>query len=128
MKKLFVLFVLIAFATASFAAADSTKTTKKVKELSKKEYTIISGTDTTIAKPGDTIINITFTPADSLKATGKTDMQMINGQKTKVKQVVANGKKFWVKDDVDLSKASTDDIAIEMLCDEDETGDPVSPI
>jgi len=129
MKKIIVIvFVLVAF-VANFATAltaDSTKTTKKVQELSKKEYTLIAGTDTTLAKPGDTIA-VTFTPDDSLKATGKTTVQMIGGVETKVKQVTANGKKFWIKDDVDLSDAANSDVIIEMLCDEDESGDPIAP-
>lgn len=117
MKKLFVLFVLVAFATASFAA-DSTKTAK-VKELSDKEYTVIADGDTLTVTPGDTTNQITFAEADSAKATGKIDYQTINGQKTKVKEITANGHKAWVKDDQDLAQP------IEMWCDEDETGDPI---
>ncbi len=112
---------MVAFATATFAAVDSTKTTKKVKELSTKEYTIIAGTDTITAKPGDSV-NVQFTEADSAKFTGKKDVQMIGGKATKVKEVTAHGKKFWVKADQDLAEPIT------MLCDEDEQSDPVNPI
>lgn len=118
MKKLFVLFVLVAFATASFAA-DSTKTAK-VKELSAKEYTIIANGDTSIVLPGDTISQTTFVEADSVKFTGRTDTQMIKGTPTKVKEITANGKTGWVKADQDLSEP------IEMWCDEDESQDPIS--
>jgi len=124
MKKIIALFVMVAFAAATFATtADSTKTdstkTVKVKEFSKKEYTVITGTDTIKVKPGDTT-HVTFAAADSVKATGKTDFQMINGVKTKIKEITANGQKAWVKDDQDLSKP------IEMWCDEDQNGDPIS--
>ena len=124
MKKIIALFVMVAFAAATFATtADSTKTdstkTVKVKGFSKKEYTVISDGDTTIVTPGDTT-HIQFVEADSVKATGKIDYQMINGVKTKIKEITANGQKAWVKADQDLSKP------IEMWCDEDQNGDPIS--
>jgi hypothetical protein len=121
MRKFIVMFALIVF-VANFAtaltASDSTKT-KKVKQLSSKEYTIISDGDTIVAKPGKLDEPITLVPADSAKATGRTDYQMIDGKNTQVKEVVANGQKFWVKADQDLTKE------IEMICDEDETSDPI---
>lgn len=125
MKKLIALFIMVAFATATFATpADSTKTdtTKSVKGFSKKEYTVITGTDTITVTPGDTTHQVTFAAADSVKATGRTDFQKINGVKTKIKEIEANGQKAWVKDDQDLSKPIT------MWCDEDEQSDPVSGI
>jgi hypothetical protein len=123
MKKLICLFFRMAtFVAATFATpADSTKT-DSVKGFSKKEYTVISDGDTTIVTPGDTTHNIQFTAADSVKATGKTDFQMINGKKTKIKEIEANGQKAWVKDDQDLSKP------IEMWCDEDQDSDPIAGI
>lgn len=124
MKKLFVLFILVAFATAAMAItpADSTKASvAKVKELSKKEYTVIANGDTLTVTPGDTINQVTFAVSDSAKATGKVDYQNINGKKTKVKQITAHGKTSWVKDDQDLSKPIT------MWCDEDDdTSDPIA--
>lgn len=118
MKKLFVLITLIAFAaTTAFAVVDSTK---KVKELTQKEYTVIANGDSITVTPGDTTNRVTFAEADSAKATGKIDFQMIKGQKTKVKEIMANGHKFWVKDDQDLTQP------IEMWCDEDESQDPIS--
>ncbi|MEI6774280.1 MAG: hypothetical protein WCL18_05855 [bacterium] len=124
MKKFIVVMFALVMFVANFAtaltASDSTKTAKKVKGLSKTEYTIISDGDTSKVMPGDTSQNITFVPADSAKATGRTDTQMIGGKATKVKEVVANGQKGWVKADQDLTKP------IEMWCDEDETGDPIS--
>lgn len=122
MKKLFVLITLVAFAATTVFAA----TADSVKSFSQKEYTIISGTDTTTVTAGDSTTSVTFTPADKLTATGKTDVQMIDGQKTKIKQVTANGQKFWVKADVDLDCVKCNDVTIEMWCDEDETGDPIS--
>ena len=124
MKKLFVLFILVAFATAAMAItpADSTKkASAKVKELSKKSYTVIAGNDTVVVKPGDTTHKVTFAAADSAKATGKTDVQMIGGKKVKVKEITAHGKTSWVKGDQDLSKPIT------MWCDEDDdTSDPIA--
>ena len=124
MKKIIALFVMVAFAAATFATtADSTKTdstkTVKVKEFSKKEYTVITGTDTITVKPGDTT-HVTFAAADSVKATGKTDIQMIDGKPTKIKEIIAHGQKAWVKADQDLSKP------IEMWCDEDQKDDPIA--
>ena len=122
MKKLFVLVAIVAFASTVFAAAaDSVNT------FSTKEYTIIAGTDTTTITAGDSTTSITFTPADKLTATGKTDTQMINGQKTKIKEVTANGKKFWIKGDVDLDCTKCNDVSITMWCDEDESSDPIAP-
>ncbi len=110
------------FVAATFATpADSTKT-DSVKGFSKKEYTVITGTDTITVTPGDTTHQVTFAAADSVKATGKTDFQMIKGKKTKIKEIEAHGKKAWVLADQDLSKP------IEMWCDEDETGDPISGV
>ncbi|MEI6118630.1 MAG: hypothetical protein WCP92_05400 [bacterium] len=126
MKKLFCLFIMVAFAAATFATtADSTKTdstkTVKVKGFSKKEYTVITGTDTIKVKPGDTT-HVTFAAADSVKATGKTDIQMIGGKATKIKEITAHGQVSWVKADQDLSKP------IEMWCDQDDsTSDPIAP-
>lgn len=122
MKKLFVIIAIVAFATNVFAAANDS-----IKGFSEKEYTIIAGTDTTTITAGDSTTSVTFTPADKLTATGKTDTQMINGQKTKIKEVRANGKKFWVKDDLDLSCTKCNDLSITMWCDEDEgSADPIS--
>jgi hypothetical protein len=121
MKKLFVIIAIIAFATSTFAAAADS-----VKSFSQKEYVIIAGTDTTTVTAGDSTTTVTFTAADSLKATGKTDTQMINGQKTKIKQVISHGKKFWIKGDVDLDCIKCLDLEVTMWCDEDESSDPIS--
>jgi hypothetical protein len=94
-----------------------------VKELSQKEYTVIADGDSITVTPGDTTNQVTFAEADSAKATGKIDFQMIKGQKTKVKEITANGHKAWVKYDQDLSEP------IEMWCDEDESSDdPIAPV
>ncbi len=131
MKKLFTFAALVIFmVNAAFAnqnntnavKADSTTAVNKVKELSKKEYTIIANGDTIVVLSGDTSATVTFAAVDSVKFTGKTDEQMINGQKTKIKEITANGKNAWVRADQDLSKP------IEMWCDEDESCDPISSI
>jgi hypothetical protein len=127
MKKIIVVvLVLVAFVTnvATALTADSTKA--KVKEFSKKEYTVIAGTDTTKVIAGDSVTIVTFSPSDKLTATGKVDVQMVGGVKTKIKEVTANGKKFWIKDDVDLDCAKCNTIAITMWCDEDQSSDPIS--
>lgn len=107
--------------TVDSTKKDSAQAVKalKMKGLSNKEYTVIAGTDTVKVKAGDTT-HVVFAAEDSVKVTGKVDFQLINGKKTKVKQIVAHGKKAWVKDSQDLSKA------IEMWCDETETSDPIS--
>jgi len=126
MKKFIALLVMVVFSTAIFATTtvDSTKTdstkTVKVKGFSKKEYTVITGADTIKVKPGDTT-HVTFAAADSVKATGKTDIQMIGGKATKIKEITAHGQVSWVKADQDLSKP------IEMWCDQDDsTSDPIA--
>ena len=127
MKKLLMIFVaaVVTVTSASAQNVDSTKKdstavkTLKVKGFSNKEYTVIAGADTVKVKAGDTT-HVVFAAEDSVKTTGKVDFQMIGGKKTKVKQIVAHGKKAWVKDSQDLSKP------IEMWCDETETSDPIS--
>lgn len=124
MKKIaIIMFALVAFATTVFAAVNDS-----VKGFSGKEYTIISGTDTTTVLAGDSMTSVTFSPADKLIATGKTTYQMINGQKTKIKQVSSHGKKFWIKDDVNLDCGKCNDITITMWCDENETSDAIPPM
>lgn len=127
MKKVAILIALVTFvfANANALTADSTK---KVKEFSKKEYTVIAGTDTTKVIAGDSVTIVTFSPSDKLTATGKVDVQMVSGVKTKIKEVTANGKKFWIKADVDLNCSSCNNVAITMWCDEDDSKDPINPL
>ena len=102
------------------SSANDSASVPAVKALSSQEYTIIAGTDTTVAKPGDSI-NIVFAVSDSMKATGRYDYQMVNGKSTKVLEYSANGKNFWVPEG--SVKGNT---VKGMLCDENDADAPMA--
>ncbi|MFA5748449.1 MAG: hypothetical protein WC872_05070 [Candidatus Absconditabacterales bacterium] len=102
MKKLFFIVVMIAFfATATQAQGTTGKTALTDETDTMKLYKIVNSEDTVITFRRGSEVSVSFKDSTEIKSTGKTCKKY---GKTEYQYADKNGKKFWSKEKIELTK------------------------